>query len=150
MKNFLPDPVALTETEYQESLNTMKKGVDILNVIPAEKRALTSGERYAASASLQLTLYQSAYSVMYINKFAYSAASGTTLDISKLESMTDADAEAILANLAAAGSVQQGENGQAVSTAVAGAQAAIDATEGATTKEKLVNYMKLKNGGATP
>lgn len=146
MKNFLPDPVALTATEYDTSLGNMKKSIDILTAIPAEKRSQTSGERYATSASLQLTLYQSAYSIMYINKFAYTAESGSNLDIAKLESMSDADAEAILANLAAAAAVQQGEQGQGVSTAVGEAQAAIDATEGATTKEKLVNYMKAKNG----
>jgi len=146
MKNFLPDPVALTTTEYDDSLANMKKSVDILNAIPAEKRDLASGERYATSASLQLTLYQSAYSIMYINKFAYSAASGSSIDVTKLESMSDADAEAILENLAAAAAVQQGAQGEGVSTAVASAEAAIAATEGATTREKLINYMKAQEG----
>src|SRR5690606_35794715 len=109
-----------------EYLQYMSLAVNQLIAIPEDLRAPSSGEEWAASASLQLTLYQSGYSVMHLNKFAYSASSGGVVDLARLETMTDADAEAIIENLAAAAAVQQGGQGEQVAEAVARAQAQID------------------------
>jgi hypothetical protein len=144
MRNFLPSPTSMSSTAYSEALTLMQKSIDSLNTIPAALRSGANAEAWGSSAAFQLTLYQSAWSVMYLNQFAYSAASGSAIDLERLQTMTDADAAAILSGLAAAASSQQGEQGAEVQAAIASAQQAIAAQPGGTDRERLVSWMESR------
>ena len=141
MGSFIPTPASKGDA-YDTSLANMKLSVDTLNTVPVDLRKDISASSFAASCSLQLILYQSAYSVMLINKFAFSASG---YDPSKLANMTAADAAAILSNLAAAGSVAAGATGTASSAAVTAAIAAIQAEPGATDQEKIAAYVQANH-----
>jgi len=146
MKNFLPDPATMTTEAYQAALVSMAAAVTTLRSVPESQRvaAADAGESWAKSTSFQLTLYQSGYSVMYLNQFTFSTTNPGEIDVARLETMSDADAAAILANLAAAASVQQGEQGAAVQSAVASAQASIAAQPGTTDRERLIAYTRSR------
>jgi hypothetical protein len=144
---FLPTPAALGAEAYAASLADVKAAVDLLNAIPEGILAETSGEAYASSASFQLTLYQSAYAVMYLNQFVISAATGA-FDPASLAAMTEADALVVIESLAAAGSLAAGESGAAYQAKVNGALAEIQSQEGATSQEKVQAYVLAKRGGS--
>lgn len=132
MSGIIPNPVTLGDA-YPKSLEDMNQANVTLLAIPAELRSATSGDKYAASAVLQLTLYQSAYAVMYLNKFTYSA---TGYDPSLLSSMTAEDAASILNALASAGAASGGAAGAAAQSAIA----AIQGYPGATDAEKIAAW----------
>jgi hypothetical protein len=132
LSSVIPTPAALGSA-YDQSLVDMNAANEVLEAIPAELRSSTSSDKYAASAVLQMTLYQSAYAVMYLNKFTYSASG---YDPSRLSSMTADDATAILSALAAAGAASGGAAGSAAQEAIA----AIQAQPGATDAEKLAAW----------
>jgi hypothetical protein len=129
--SFLPaDPTT-------EELERMGLAKDTLLSIPAEYRSKDNSEvAYASGAAVQLEFYQSAYGIMYINRFAQVTPEGN-LDPSRLDSMTDDDVSNILNNfsqVAAAG-------GEGVPAAAQTVLNQIDQQEGATQKEKLINYL---------
>ncbi|MDQ3234580.1 MAG: hypothetical protein M3Q07_22480 [Pseudobdellovibrionaceae bacterium] len=128
---FLPaDPSA----EQLESIGLAK---DILLSIPAELRSKDNTEvEYASGAATQLEFYQSAYSIMYINRFAQVTPTGT-LDPERLESMTDEDVTNILANFSQVAAT----GGEGVPAAAEKVLVQIDQQEGATQKEKLINFL---------
>jgi hypothetical protein len=148
---FLPDPVALGDAAYDARVTDMAAAVAKLNAIPADLRATTSSEAYASSATLQLGLYSAVYSVMYLNKFAVTVATTGALDPDKLNSMTDADASAILGSLTAAAESQAAGN-PALQTKVNDALAQIQAQSGSTDKEKLQALLATQtaSGGRSP
>jgi len=134
MGSFLPaDPTV-------EQLKRIGLAKDTLLRIPAELRSKDNTEvAYASGAAVQLEFYQSAYAIMYINHFAQFTQEGS-LDPSRLESMTDDDVSKILTafrQVAATGN----EGVPAAAQAVLGQ---IDQQEGATQKEKLINYLNAK------
>ena len=88
LASFLPSPKDLGVAGYKLSLGDMKSGVDVLNLIPAATMQATDSDKYAASAALQLTLYQSAYSIMYLNQFTISADTGQ-VDLNQLQNMSE-------------------------------------------------------------
>lgn len=139
MTSFLPDPKDRGAAGYELSLGDMKGGVDVLRLIPTDKLAETSAEKYAASAVLQLTLYQAAYSIMYLNKFAISAETGT-VDLNQLATMSEEDALIVLENLAAAGSIP-GSDDPALQTKVNEALADIKNQDGTTNSDKLKAFV---------
>jgi hypothetical protein len=129
--NFIPaDP----STEQLERMGLAK---DTLLSIPADLRSKDNTEvAYASGAAVQLEFYQSAYGVMYINRFAQITPEGS-LDPSRLETMTDEDVSNILSNfseVAAAG-------GEGVPAAAQTVLNQIDQQEGATQKEKLISFL---------
>lgn len=132
MGAFLPTPVSRGSL-YDQSLSDMKLANATLTGIPEELRSATSSDKYATSAVMQLTLYQSAYGVMVLNKFTYSS---TDYDPSLLSSMTAEDAASVLTAFAAAGAA----SGGSMATAVNSALAAIQAQPGATDQEKLAAW----------
>ncbi len=140
---FLPDPKELGDAGYDAACVDMAAAVARLTAIPAEQRATTSTEKYAASALLQLGLYQTVYSVMYLNKFAISATTGQ-LDIEKLSTMSDADAAIVIDNLAAVAQGQAAGN-PALQAQVNEALATIQGSDGASNKEKLKAFLEKQN-----
>jgi hypothetical protein len=120
-----------------EQLEHMGLAKDTLMSIPAELRSKDNTEvAYASGAAVQLEFYQSAYSIMYINRFAQITPEGT-LDPSRLETMTDEDVTNILNNF----SEVAASGGEGVPEAAQKVLNQIDQQEGATQKEKLVNFL---------
>ncbi len=140
MTSFLPDPADKGAEGYDLSLGDMKSSVDVLRLIPSDKLADTTAEKYAASAVLQLTLYQAAYSIMYLNKFAISATTGQ-VDLDQLATMTDEDALIILENLAAAGQIPGSED-PALQQRVNEALADIRNQDGNTDRDRLRAFVE--------
>jgi tetratricopeptide (TPR) repeat protein len=134
MGSFLPaDPSV-------EQLTNMGLAKDTLLRIPAELRSKDNTEvAYASGAAVQLEFYQSAYSIMYINRFAQATPTGE-LDPARLDSMSDADVSNILDNFAQVAA----QGGEGVPAAAQKVLTEIDEQEGATQKEKLINYLKAK------
>jgi tetratricopeptide (TPR) repeat protein len=120
-----------------EQLERMELAKDTLLAIPAELRSKDNTEvAYSSGAAVQLEFYQSAYTIMYINRFAQVTPEGQ-LDPARLESMSDEDVTNILSNfsqVAAAG-------GEGVPAAAQNVLSQIDQQEGATQREKLINYL---------
>ncbi|WP_141731777.1 hypothetical protein [Oligoflexus tunisiensis] len=131
MGSFLPaDPTT-------EQLERMALAKDTLLSIPADLRSKDNTEvAYASGAAVQLEFYQSAYSIMYINRFAQVTPSGS-LDPERLESMTDEDVTNILENFSQVAAT----GGEGVPAAAQKVLTQIDEQEGATQKEKLINYL---------
>jgi hypothetical protein len=129
--SFLPaDPTT-------EELERMGLAKDTLLSIPAEYRSKDNTEvAYASGAAVQLEFYQSAYGIMYINRFAQVTPEGG-LDPSRLESMTDDDVTNILTNFSQVAAT----GGEGVPAAAQTVLNQIDQQEGATQKEKLINYL---------
>lgn len=120
-----------------EQLEHMGLAKDTLMSIPAELRSKDNTEvAYASGAAVQLEFYQSAYSIMYINRFAQVTPEGT-LDPARLETMTDEDVSNILNNF----SEVAASGGEGVPAAAQTVLNQIDQQEGATQKEKLVNFL---------
>lgn len=145
VKVFIPTPGSVSDADYKNSVLIMKKSVDRLKAIPPENRAITSSDKYSTSAILQLTLYQAAYSIMYLSQFAFSAASPTTVDINKLKTLTDADAKIIIDSLVDAGASFSGQSGQQLKTSIDSALATINAQPGVTLKDKISTYVQTQN-----
>ncbi len=120
-----------------EQLERMALAKDTLISIPADFRSKDNAEvAYASGAAAQLEFYQSAYSIMYINRFAQVTPEGN-LDPARLESMTDEDVSNILNNFSQVAAT----GGEGVPAAAQHVLNQIDQQEGATQKEKLINYL---------
>lgn len=132
MESFVPTPTDLGSS-YEQSLTDMGASVAALLAIPAEYRSSVSGDKYASSAVLQLTLYQSAYGVMYLNKFTYGASGYDPL---LLATMTADDAVIILNAFLGAATAAGGEAATSANSAIA----AIQAQPGASDLERLAAW----------
>jgi hypothetical protein len=132
MESFIPTPTDLGDA-YDNSLEDMNGAVTTLLTIPAELRSSTSADKYAASATLQLTLYQSAYGVMYLNKFTYGASG---YDPTLLASMTPEDAAIILNAFLGASLAAGGDAATSANSAIS----AIQSQPGASDRDRLVAW----------
>ena len=141
MQSFIPTPVS-RGSGYDLSLADMKQAVATLTAVPVALRKDISASSFAASCTLQLVLYQTAYSVMLINKYAFSSSG---YDPTLLSKMSATDALAILSNLAAAGALIPGGQGAVASAAVLAAIAAIEAEPGATDQDKIAAYVQASH-----
>ncbi len=148
LATFLPDPQDLGDAGYDAALADVRASITYLDTIPEALRAATSGESYASSARLQLTLYRTTFSVMYLNKFAIDTQTGA-FDASKLATMTEADALIVLDNLAAVAAMQAAGN-PALQAKVNEALASIEGQDGATKAEKLKEFLTASQAGSTP
>lgn len=150
MAAFLPSPEDFSTTAlYDTAVTDMKTSVQTLQSIPAALRATTSEETYAPSAIFQLTLYQSAYSIMFMNKFVVNTSG--EFDEAQLENMTEEDALEILNNLQEAGSLG-GEDSAELQGKINSALTDIEGQEGESNSEKLKEFLKKEQNGeeATP
>jgi len=132
---FLPSPAKLTKNEYEEVLTKMFEAKELLLEMPGAERTKSEDYYYGASAELQLTLYQSAYSIMFMNKFAVSPES--------LADLTLDDAITIIENLKDA-ALNAGKVSPETAEKIEEALAQIDSAEGADNKEKLEAFIKAK------
>jgi hypothetical protein len=140
---FLPSPQEVGEEAYAAGVVDMGRAVETLNGIPVALLEETSGEDYASSALLLLTIYQTSYAFMYIQMVTVSATTGE-LDPARIETMTEDEAIAILDNLEDVASLPEVSGNAQVQAQVAAAVAEINAQDGATTRERLRAYMEAQ------
>lgn len=120
-----------------EQLESMRLSKDTLLSIPAEYRSKDNTEvAYASGAAVQLEFYQSAYAIMYLNRFSSSTSAGG-LDQDKLQTMTDADVDNILNNLTQVAA----SGGTGVPAAAQAVLSKVDQQDGTSNKDKLINYL---------
>lgn len=140
----LPDPLELQES-YDGAVADVGRAVSVLQLVPND--ATDADARYAVSAGLQLTLYRSAYSVMYLNKFVISPSTGA-FDPALLATMTEADALVVIQTLIAAGGASGIPGSEVIGTQASDTVAAIQAAGGATNVARLQSYVAASQGGA--
>ena len=140
--SFLPDPTSPT---YSTSVTTMDDAVSLLESIPADKRSATSAEKYASSAAFQLTLYQTSYSIMYLNQFTQSV-DPEEVDVTNLDTMTEDDAEIIVESLAQAAANGAAGGDPEVQAKIEEALAELGTDDGTSKKEKLIAYYRKEKG----
>ena len=140
MTAVLPDPGDVGDDDvYLTKVDSIKSAVTWLKAIPEALRAETAVENFSSSARFQLTFFQAAYSVMYLNQFAINTKGD--FDESKFATMTEAEAITFLQNFAEAGALQEGEEGGELAAKVNDALAQIESQEGSSNKEKLMEFV---------
>ncbi len=137
MSTLIPTPLTKGAL-YESSLTDMNDSIVILETVTVELRTTLTGDKFATSCSLQLMLYQSAYSIMIINKYTYST---TAFDPAGIASLSAEDATAILSHLLAAGSITLGTGKSGHSAAVQSAYTSIQSQPGSTDQEKIAAYV---------
>jgi len=137
------EPSDLGDEAYRAALADVGSAVDALTTIPDDLRSAESGTAYASSANLQLTLYQSIYSVMYLNLFAVNAQTGQ-FDASQLSTMTEDDATVVVSGLEAAAEAQAATD-PALKAQIDAAIGQINDQSGVTNKDKLAAFLAAKN-----
>ena len=143
---FLPTPSSVDATTYQTNLGDVGLAVSTLNTIPVAILTDTSAFEYSASALLQLTIYQSSYSIMYLNQFIISPTTGS-ISIAQMENMTDEEAAQVLANLVAVSQLPGASSNSQMQTAVAGIVDSINGQSGDSTKDKIRAYVATQQSG---
>ena len=143
---FLPTPSAVDAPTYQTNLDDVALAVSTLSSIPAAILSDTEAFEYSASALLQLTIYQSSYSIMYLNQFIISPTTGA-ITIDQLANMTDDQAAQVLANLVAVGQLPGASGNSEMQTAVASIVDTINSQPGDSTKEKIKAYVATQQSG---
>lgn len=132
----LGDFVPSNPTEDQ--IESLRLAAETIALLPPEYRSYEHPEiETSSSAAQQMEFYQTAYSLITINKFA-SVTDAGGIDPAKLETMTDQDVDAILGsfeNIAAAG------NDSVMSSAATEILAQIDAAPGGSRRDKLIDYL---------
>lgn len=148
VSSFVPSVDVVGELRYADVVSDMGQAVASLKAIPEALRDKTSGEKYSKSADLQLSLYQSAYSVMYLNQFIRLGTDGKP-DPEKLKSMSPEDALIVLENLRAAGALQGDGGNPELAGKIDSTLTAIDSAPGETSRDRLVNYVAISKGGSS-
>jgi hypothetical protein len=139
IQSIVPSPQNGDVAGYQPLLSSMNAAVTTLLSMPVDERS-AGKTSYGASAAFQLTLFQAAFSVMYLNQFFFSPTSGIP-DGSQLEAMTDADVTLIMNSLKAA---SEGQGNEKLTQKIDQAVAQIEGSNGSV-KDGLIQYMN-QNG----
>ena len=124
------------EGATSEDTNSLNSAIELLDEVPDS--ALDDDSELSAAILLQLTLYSSIHAAMVMDQVLGIDANGTP-DPAALEDMTPAEAASVIDALLQAGSV--GDPDSPLTQAMAEAAAEINAAEGATTQEKLENFL---------
>lgn len=123
-----------------KQLDLLSQAIDTLLLIPEAERDPSNSKKneFAKTIATQISIYQSAYSIMYLNRFNQKLDDGS-IDRQRLESMTDEDAEAIIASLQA---VAESAEDPALANDVTKILQEIEAKEGASQRDKLIRYLE--------
>lgn len=136
---FVPTPAQYTEDEYQERLAAIGISVELLTDVPASYKDEAGRESFTSSLNFQYSLYSAANAIMILNQFLTPDLDDPSAwDQERLASMSDAEAEAII-NFLASSAAQEGE-GNIMAPRVAQTLASIEASEGGTSRDKLMTY----------
>jgi len=124
-----------------EQLNLLNQSIGILLSIPVSYRdpAISSGAA-TKSIAIQIAIYQTGYSLMYLNRFNQKKSDGS-LDRQRLESMSDEDAEAIMSSLR---SVVESSANPALSADVNKIINEMEAQDGDSQRDRLIQYIESK------
>lgn len=121
-----------------EQVNALASARDTLLAMPAAYRDANNSEiEDAASAAIQLTLYQTAYAIAYMNQFKVANSDG--FDPEKLANMSPEDAAAIIGALAGAAEATGSEG---LGAGVAEILTEIESSEGENDRDRLVSYLE--------
>ncbi|MFK7873555.1 MAG: hypothetical protein AB8C84_10415 [Oligoflexales bacterium] len=135
---FLPEPDPDQMEDYTAKVTKVGLAKDTLNRIPA-------AELLELKAKFQLSIYQSAYSVMYMNQFVIPVSPGSNeISAESLENLTPEAALVILSNLRSSSSNIAEEDPEAAEKIDAVLEQ-IDAQEGGSDDEKLQEFLKAQN-----
>ena len=142
LNSFLPANASDTTS------NLLTNAKDTLDGIPADQRAVDSGNSFAAGAASQLALIEGLLTAMIVNQYATVNTAGA-VDKTKLAAMPDAQVHQLLGILS---SMSQDSSGSTLSnTMKTSAQSVldkIDASPGATDKERVLNYLAATKGAS--
>ena len=132
----------IPESPTDSQIEDISRAIGILGSLPIEHRSVGSSYEYAAGAAFQYTLYLSASSVMIINKYKSFTASNS-IDRVKLEEISDQEVDYILDNFTQViSSSPDTSSGKILSDSVSAVLNAVNATDGSSRKEKLLNYLE--------
>lgn len=125
-------------SEIQTS--NMSSAINQILELPAAYRvAGDESAESAKSASLQLSLYRTALSIMILKRYTKQIKSQVDQDSGSIEEMTDEEIDLLFSNLEAA--VLETSN-ESMKESLEKTLADIDAQQGSSQKEKLANYVK--------
>ena len=110
--------------------------IDTLEAMPFDHRNKESTYTYGTEAFGQLNLYRASYSAMVVNRYSGKDDEGN-VSREDLENMSEEEVDGLLSQLENISESGDEELGPAVQEALAD----IEATEGETQKEKLINYI---------
>jgi hypothetical protein len=136
---FVPTPAQYTEEEYQERLAAIGISVELLSGVPDSYKEEAGRESFASSLEFQFSLYSAANAIMILNQFLTpDLEDPSAWDQERLASMSDAEAETIISFLA--NSAAQDGEGNIMAPRVAQTLASIEASEGETSRDRLITY----------
>ena len=141
---FLPTPNTVDAETYQQDLADVASAVATLRAVPSNILTDSEAFPYSASAILELTIYQSSYSIMFLNQFIISPTTGT-ITVDQLANMTPEQAEQVITNLLAVGDLPQVSGNSNMQSAVSAIATTINDQPGATTKDKIAAYVATQN-----
>ncbi|MBP9707923.1 MAG: hypothetical protein KBD78_09770 [Oligoflexales bacterium] len=135
---FLPSPTDMTADAYQLSLTFLAQANTTLEAMPEEQREDAATYPYAASAKFQLSLYTSAYGVMFLNQFVIPDLENPgEIDLETLSYLSAADAAIIIDSF-----TQAAGGGGPLSAGAQNILTQIENSPGDTTEEKIQAYVQ--------
>ncbi len=134
----------IPESPTAEQIEALRMATNTILLLPETHRSFENPDvETSSSAAQQLQFYQTVYNLMYLKQFAQITPDGS-LDPSRLESMTDEDADTILNNLEA---IAQTQGGGVMSESVEAFISQLDAAPGESRREKLLAYLEANSQG---
>lgn len=135
---FLPTPSDMSADAYQLSLTFLALANSTLEAMPEEQREDAATYPYAASAKFQLSLYTSAYGVMFLNQFVLPDLDNPgEIDLETLSNLSAADAAIIIDSF-----TQAAGAGGPLSAGAQNILTQIENSPGDTTEEKIQAYVR--------
>lgn len=118
-------------------LADVRAAIEQIESMPLDHRAKDGSYSYSSETNTQLTIYLGAESSMIVNKYTPDEEFDEEVTADDLENMTDDEVDAMISNIDTI--AQTGD--ESLAAAAEDVLTAIEATEGETQKEKLINYI---------
>ncbi len=120
-----------------DEMSDITSAIDKIKLMPEDHRTKGGPYDYSSETSFTLNIYLSSSSAMLVNRYSETDEQTGELDQEKLEEMTDDEVDQMFKNLDDIVASGDEDLGPAVQETLD----AINATEGATQKEKLLKYI---------
>ena len=129
-----------------DTTTLLKSAKSVLESMPAEQRSTNGTYAYSVGASSQLNLIEGMLAVSIVNKYTTLDTAGT-VDRTKLEQMPDAEVAEFLDVLTTMSQDDSNSTlGSTMKKSAADTLEKVNAMEGATDKERLMNYIASTKG----